>query len=139
MNLDVKNTVEALDDVKAQIVELKTQLSAYEDHLLSLVKEEADVHLSDCDYGCGTAIVDIEGYRVKVEVSKDVKYDASGLRSLYDQILQSGKDPEEYMKVKLDVSETAYKNWPEHIRSFFEPHRTVKQSKPKLSYKKLGA
>ena len=32
----------------------------------------------------------------------------------------------EYIKIKYDVSESAYKAWPEVIRKEFEPARTVK-------------
>ena len=62
-------------------------------------------------------------YVVKICAPKRVDWDQSALASLWKTI---GDTAAEYIKIKYDVSEAAYKAWPEVIRKEFEPARTVK-------------
>ena len=62
-------------------------------------------------------------YVVKICAPKRVDWDQAALAALWKSI---GETAGEYIKIKYDVSEAAYKAWPEVIRKEFEPARTVK-------------
>lgn len=59
---------------------------------------------------------------IKFNVPKQVKWDQDKLEHLYKEI---GETANEYIKIKYDVSESAYKAWPSVIKEQFEPARTV--------------
>jgi hypothetical protein len=61
---------------------------------------------------------------------KRVEWDQRELAAVVARIRDTGNDPAEYVKTKLEVSERAYSAWPQRIRAVFEPARTVKLGKP---------
>ena len=85
------------------------------------------------DYGCGTATIELPQHKIKVVVSKKVKWDEGVLRNVADQIKSAGQNPEAFIKYKLSVSETSYKGFPEDIQKVFEPARSVEPNAPKIS------
>ena len=97
-----------------------------------LSKEAASL-LSDKDYGCGTANIETARHKIKVTVSKKVKWDEGELRVVRNLILAADGDPSIYIKEKLSVSETEYKGFPQHIQDAFEPARSVEPSAPKIT------
>ena len=88
----------------------------------------------------GTVRVDDEdGLAVKVDIPKRVEWDQKQLELVASDIRNTwGEDPEDYMRVKRDVTETAYKNWPQALKRIVEPARTVKAGKPKFSIEQKG-
>lgn len=114
------------------INETKNKKDEYENQLLAMISPEVQNSLEGNAYGCGTANVETETKTIKVTVSKKVKWDQEKLKSLWDDIETSGNKPEEYINVKYDVSENAYKAWPSSISDAFEPARTVEVSKPTI-------
>ena len=110
----------------------KNKKDEYESQLMAMIAPEVQNSLSDKDYGCGTATIETETKKIKVTVSKRVKWDQDKLKALWFDIETNGDNPEEYIKVKYDVSENAYKSWPSSIANAFEPARTVEVSKPTL-------
>ena len=98
----------------------------------AVVKEQAFEQLKGKDYGCGTANIDAGTHKVKVTVSKKVKWDEKQLRVIRQQIVDVGKDPALYIKEKLSVSENAYKDFPENIQRAFDTAREVTPSAPKI-------
>jgi len=97
-----------------------------------LAKDAADM-LHNKEYGCGTATIETPRHKIKVVVSKKVKWDEDVLFGIRAQILASGKNPSDYIKEKLSVSETAYKGFSPDIQSVFEPARSVEPSAPKIT------
>ena len=71
----------------------------------------------------GTKTTRDGAYSIKVTAAKRVEWDQSALAALWKSI---GETAGEYIRVKYEVSENAYKSWPEVIRKEFEPARTVK-------------
>jgi hypothetical protein len=108
------------------------QLQVCKSTQASLAKQKAEL-LADKDYGTGTANIKSGVHRIKVVISKKVSYDQEGLKQVYDLLASRGEDPNEYMKVKLDVAEGAYKNWPSTLQALFEPYRTVETGKPTIT------
>lgn len=77
---------------------------------------------------------DEDGLSVKVEIPKRVEWDQAQLASVASTIAQEwGDEPQQYLRVKYEVPESAYKNWPDSLRALFEPARTVKPGKPKFT------
>lgn len=74
----------------------------------------------------GTVRFQDEDVEVVADLPKRVEWDQARLTALMAQIRAGGEDPAEYVETALKVSERAYAAWPEHIRSAFEPARTVR-------------
>lgn len=98
---------------------------------LELAKQAAD-KLSDNDYGCGTANIETARHKIKVTVSKKVKWDEKQLFNIKQKIINAGKNPSEYIKEKLSVTEAAYKGFNPDIQKVFEIAREVTPSAPKI-------
>lgn len=108
----------------------KTKKDEYENQLMAMIAPEIQNGLDGKDYG--TATIETETKKIKVTLSKRVKWDQDKLKKLWDDIEASGEKPDEYINIKYDVSENAYKSWPSSISSAFDPARTVEVSKPTL-------
>lgn len=74
----------------------------------------------------GTVHITDGAYDLEVNVPKKVEWSQDALASARSKIIDSGDDADEYVRVTLSVDERAYTAWPSHIRSVFEPARTVK-------------
>lgn len=123
-------------ELEQTIVDKKSGLVKKRDDMKALlnaeIAKEASAQLQGNDYGCGTATIETALHKVKVTVSKKIKWDEKQLHSIRDQIVAAGKNPTEFIKEKLSVSETSYKNFPDDIQQVFEPARTVEPSVPKI-------
>lgn len=135
-NITVDDVISEIQFIDEQIKNLQKKRTDFESSLNEFIGDDVAKQLAGKDYGCGTATVDTNNYKVKYVVSKRVKWDQDGLKLLAEQIAASGEDPYEYIKVDFDVSETAYKNWPSKYQKAFEPHRAVESSKPKVSFER---
>lgn len=136
VNFTIDNVVSEILAIDDQVRALHVKRSEFEADLQGFISDDVTNQLADKDYNCGTATVETAEYKLKYVVSKKVDWSQDGLKMLAQQIASSGEDPGEYIKVAYDVSEQAYKNWPSKYRSAFEPFRTVKQSKPKITFER---
>lgn len=136
VNLTVDNVLSEIESIDTQIESLKQRRLTFETNLNGFISTDVAEQLQGKDYGCGTANVDTPEFKVKVVVSKKVKWNEPQLAGIYAQIQASGENPAHYIKVSYDVSETAYKAWPEKITKVFEPARTVETSKPKVTFER---
>jgi len=124
--------VKRLHELRLHIDELKRVEKMIEADILSQSRDIIAAQLADAPYGAGTATLDVEGYKTKVVVSKRPSYDQAGLAAIRDQLIAAGQDANEYISVKYDVAEAAYKQWPSSLKAMFEPYRTVEVSKPTI-------
>lgn len=125
------NLLEDLALLRSQMSELKHKETSLVSEIAQIYNTQITEQLADKDYGCGTAT--IEG--AKFVIAKTVKWDQAGLKKLYEQIRAGNENPDEYIKIKFDVSEAAFTHWPTPIRESFEPFRTVTPSKIKITLK----
>jgi len=131
---DLIDAVNRLKEIRSQLEILKTTEADLSATIASAMSEQIAAQLASKDYGCGTANIKLgNGLLLKFDIGKNVKWDQAGLGQLREAIAASGRDPFEFISVKYDVAENAYKNWPSEIRAPFEPLRTVSQTKTKLS------
>lgn len=80
-----------------------------------------------------TGVVRFEdnGFIIVADLPKRVKWDQARLKHAVEIIRSGwGDDPAEYVKVKLEVSEAAFANWPRPVRELFIPARTVETGRP---------
>lgn len=128
----LQSEVKRLHELRNHIDELKRVEKLLEAEIMGMARDTIATQLADKDYGAGTATLDVEGLKCKVVVSKKVTYDQEGLAAIRQQLANNGEDPSEYIGVKYDVSEAAYKQWPSSLQKMFEPYRTVEPSKPTI-------
>lgn len=100
--------------------------------LLDRREKEIQELLRAKDEPFGDVNIVVGNHKVKVNVQKKVVWDTDMLAAKHKEIAESGENPEMYMKVKYDVSETAYKNFPQEVRDYFAPARTVMPGNPSL-------
>ncbi len=129
----LNTTVETLDamtptDVAELTIDTLALLNADLDRIEAAAKRRRAVLRAGIlqKYGpcqIGTKTTHDGEYVVKICAPKRVDWDQTALAALWKTI---GETAAEYIKIKYDVSESAYKAWPEIIRKEFEPARTVK-------------
>lgn len=120
-----------LDDLGEQ----KASLARIEDKVRSALdlKYGARARQRRVEEGKDTGVVRFEdnGFVVIADLPKRVKWDQDKLKHAAEIIRSGwGDDPAEYIKAKLEVSETAFANWPRPVRELFIPARTVETGRP---------
>lgn len=123
--------------IKPQLDELNTKRKDIQAQLDDAIIQKASAEFAGKEYGCGTVNLEEGSYKIKVVVSKKVKWDNSQLERIHDEIKDSGTDPSAYLKVSYKVNENNYKAWGDNIRGYFEPARTVEVTKPTIKIEKI--
>ena len=77
----------------------------------------------------------IQGVQVKHDLPKKVDWDQTLLDAIWKRIQASGDDPLKYMQKETvySVPEKTFKTFLDPIKKVFEPARTVKPGKPKIT------
>jgi hypothetical protein len=91
--------------------------------------ERAKAARADAGKDFGVARFTDGGVTVVADLPKKVEWDQHELSDLFERIKAEGEDPRDYVEVSLKVPERKYGSWPKHIRSLFEPSRTVRAGK----------
>ncbi len=87
------------------------------------------------DKDSGTVRFEDGPVTVIAELPKRVEWDQGQLAALVERIRSGGEDPTEYVELAFKVPERKYAAWPAHIRTAFEPARTVKIGKTSIVLK----
>jgi hypothetical protein len=123
-------SLDALDALLAEATDQGVIVGAVKkaitEHLTSRYEGAISAAYAGQNKDFGTVRVSDGGYDIVVDTPKRVEWDQGVLGDVRERIQFSGDDPSEYIKVKYEVSETAYGAWPAHIRKTFEPARTLK-------------
>ena len=123
-----------INDIEDQIKELKRQKSALEADVMENFKEQFDNLLRQKDEPFGKVSLCHGEFVLEYTRPKKVEWDQDKVADLYKKISEH-EDPSLYIKTKYDISETAYKNWPEAIKNTFLKARTVKNGPQKVTIK----
>jgi hypothetical protein len=136
-NLSIEEIAIELSMLKTTVERAKARQKALEGEILERYQERirGDNRIHN---GCGTINIEEDDYQIKVTIPKKVDWDQIVLAELHDKIEQAGEDPEEYIKVGYNVSETAFKNWPTKIQDEFMPARTMKPGMPRIQVEKVN-
>lgn len=132
MRNDLNGMIADIEAIDADMKALKSKKEKLQTAVNVLIESDIKDQIGLNDYGCGTATIETEEYKIKAVVSKKVTWDQTRLFDIYERIKASGENPLEYLKVKYDVHETKFKNWPTVIQDEFIDARTVEPSNPTL-------
>jgi hypothetical protein len=95
--------------------------------------EQARAVLRDSGRDFGTAHVNEGALHVKYELPKKVTWSQPILKEMAERIVASGDKVEDYIDIKLSVSESRYTNWPPALQQQFAAARTVEEGKPTIT------
>ena len=119
-----------VDEATAYLKQLRVKLDAAK---LQRYGEQARSALRDSGRDFGTAHVSEGALHVKYELPKKVTWSQTILKEMAQRILASGDKVEDYIDVKLSVSESRYTNWPTALQEQFAAARTVEEGKPSIT------
>ena len=115
-----------VDEAVAFLKLLRAKLDATK---LQRYGEQARTALRDSGRDFGTAHVNEGALHVKYELPKKVTWSQTILKEMAERIVASGDKVEDYIDIKLSVSESRYTNWPTALQEQFAAARTVEEGK----------
>ncbi|MCP4557817.1 MAG: hypothetical protein GY836_20610, partial [Herbaspirillum sp.] len=117
------NSIDILNDKLEEIeAEIKARIGTTFEEMRNLSGKEY-----------GVINIGVDGVHVKQTIPKKIAWDHDMMKSIHDRIVMSGKDPHDYMNISYKVYETDFKKFDPKIRLIFEPARTLKPGKPKIT------
>ena len=119
-----------VDEAIAYLKQLRAKLDAAK---VQRFGEQARAALRDSGRDFGTAHVNDGPLHVKYELPKKVSWNQTILKEMAERIVASGDKVEDYIDVKLSVSESRYTNWPQALQEQFAAARTVEEGKPSIT------
>ena len=129
----IRDFLEAERNVDEAIAFLKPLRAKLDAAKLQRFGEQARAALRESGRDFGTAHVNDGALRVKYELPKKVTWNQAILKEMAERIAASGEKVEDYIDVKLSVSESRYSNWPTTLREQFAAARTVEEGKPSIT------
>lgn len=107
----------------------KLTLAWLDGALLQKYAERSKAARADAEKDFGVARFTDGDVTVVADLPKKVEWNQRDLEGLVERIKAEGEDPRDYVEISLKVAERNYASWPKHIRSLFEPSRTVRAGK----------
>jgi hypothetical protein len=129
----IRDFLEAERNVDEAIAFLKPLRAKLDAAKLQRFGEQARAAMRESGRDFGTAHVNDGALRVKYELPKKVTWNQAILKEMAERIVASGEKIEDYIDVKLSVSESRYSNWPTTLREQFAAARTVEEGKPSIT------
>ncbi|PJK06618.1 hypothetical protein CO612_03375 [Lysobacteraceae bacterium NML71-0210] len=129
----IRDFLEAERNVDEAIAFLKPLRAKLDAAKLQRFGEQARAALRESGRDFGTAHVNDGALHVKYELPKKVTWNQAILKEMAERIAASGDKIEDYIDVKLSVSESRYSNWPTTLREQFAAARTVEEGKPSIT------
>lgn len=119
-----------VDEAVTYLKQLRAKLDAAK---LQRFGEQARAALRESGRDFGTAHVNDGALHVRYELPKKVTWNQAILKEMAERIAASGEKVEDYIDVKLSVSDSRYSNWPTTLREQFAAARTVEEGKPSIT------
>lgn len=119
-----------VDEAVAYLKHLRAKLDAAK---LQRYGEQARAALRASGRDFGTAHIRDGALHVKYELPKRVTWNQTILKEMAERIVAAGDKIEDYIDIKLSVSETRYSNWPQALQQQFAAARTVEEGKPVIT------
>jgi len=129
----IQDFLDAERNVDEAITFLKPLRAKLDAAKLQRYGEQARTALRDSGRDFGTAHVNDGPLHVKYELPKKVTWSQPILKEMAERIVASGDKVEEYIDIKLSVSESRYTNWPTALQEQFAAARTVEEGKPTIT------
>ena len=115
------------------LVWLKQARAKLDQALEQCYGELARAALRESGRDFGTTHLEDGPVHVKFEQPKRVSWDEQALADIAARIAASGEKVEDYLDLKLSVSESRYTNWPPALQRQFAAARTVKPGKASIA------
>lgn len=131
--LSITDFFDAERNVNEAITYLKQLRAKLDAAKLQRYGEQARAALRDSGRDFGTAHVNDGALHVKYELPKKVTWSQAILKEMAERIVASGDKLEDYIDIKLSVSESRYTNWPTALQEQFAAARTVEEGKPSIT------
>lgn len=128
--LDASRLQELVLGLDYEIALLKKAKTQVDTALVKRYGEQAQAALAASGRDFGTAHITDGSVAIKAELPKKVRWDQEKLAEIARRITATGNRVEDFIDVKLSVSETRYTAWPPALREQFVPARTVESGKP---------
>ena len=125
-------------DASASLKSAKTIAEWLDGAITMRFSERAQTLRRESGKDTGTVRFEDDGVSVDADLPKRVDWDQSQLAALVERIRADGDDPSQYVDIAFKVPERKYSAWPNHIRTKFEPARTVKTGKPSITLSLTG-
>lgn len=119
-----------VDEAVAYLKNLRAKLDAAK---LQRYGEQARAALRASGRDFGTAHIRDGALHVKYELPKRVTWNQTILKEMAERIVAAGDKIEDYIDIKMSVSETRYSNWPQALQQQFAAARTVEEGKPVIT------
>jgi len=129
----IQDLLDAERNVEEAIAFLKPLRAKLDAAKLQRYGEQARTALRDSGRDFGTAHVNDGALHVKYELPKKVTWSQTILKEMAERIVASGDKVEDYIDIKLSVSESRYTNWPTALQEQFAAARTVEEGKPTIT------
>lgn len=124
-----------LETIEADLKAIKARKKELEGEIIENFRDVFKEKFGQKNEPFGKVSLHYGEFEIGYTIPKSVDWDQDKLAEIYKMIGEH-EDPSVYIKVKYDVSETAYKSWPEDVRKVFDAARTVKDGSAKLEVKK---
>lgn len=118
------------DDVDVQ----QAKISEIDREIESIINDPVSGARLQQGKDTGTINVVIDGVTVKHDLPKTVKWDQKRLAEVWNNILEAGDNPSDYIKTEYSIEEKKYTALPPSIQAVFLPAREVKSGKPKITF-----
>ena len=117
-------------NLDAAIDWLKNARTKFDAALDQCYGQQARTVLRDSGRDFGTTRLNDGPLHLKFELPKKVSWNQKQLAEIAQRIVASGDKVEDYIDIKLSVSESRYINWPPALQQQFAAARTVDAGKP---------
>ena len=131
--LPISDFVAAERNVDEAVAYLKHLRAKLDTAKLQRYGEQARTALRESGRDFGTAHICDGALHVKYELPKKVTWNQAILKEMAERIVAAGDKVEDYIDIKLSVSETRYSNWPQALQQQFAAARTVEEGKPSIT------
>lgn len=125
-------------DASASLKSAKTMAEWLDGAIAMRFADRAQTLRLESGKDTGTVRFEDDGVSVDAYLPKRVDWDQTQLAALVERIRADGDDPSQYVDIAFKVPERKYSAWPNHIRTKFEPARTVKTGKPSITLSLTG-
>ena len=133
-------SVEQIVTLLEELTELKNKLKRYDFSVHAMLHgkfaDEAAQVRSKTGKDTGTVRLKVSDYVIVADLPKDVDWDQAELKNAAKAIEKMGEPVEQYVSIKLSVSETKYNAWPDSLKTIFAAARTVGTGKPTFKIEK---
>lgn len=132
METNINETIASWQKVKAEMEQFKKVELQLRSEIQQHYGEKVSSLYASKDEPFGVVHIEDAGFKISVTVPKKVDWDQAKLKQAEKQIQEWGENPDDYLKIEYDVSETKYKAWPQTLKDMFVDARTVTPGTPSL-------